>query len=227
MVKTKKAGDAAVIQFSAPGGETHGPKYDERFARLLRTAARVIAEEGYEKASIRTMAAKTRMSIAGLYYYFKSKEEVLYLIQLNTFESLTRNLKERLSLEPGASPERRIRIVVANHLQHFLAHLPELKVCARELESLKGARYREVLERRREYYHLTREIIDELVAGSEQTVDTDLAALSLFGMLNWVYQWYNPRRHSDLEKLESQLSGIFLLGIKPRADASHINKDKT
>jgi len=215
-VKTKKSNDSTVIQFSVPGGEAHGPRYDERFAKLLRTAARVIAEMGYEKASIRTIASKTKMSIAGLYYYFKSKEEVLYLIQLYTFESLTRNLKERLSLEQGSSPERRIRIVVENHLQHFLAHLPELKVCARELESLKGKQYRHVLERRREYYHLTREIIDELVAGSEQAIDTDLAALSLFGMLNWVYQWYNPRRHSDLEKIERQLTGIFLLGIKPR-----------
>jgi hypothetical protein len=73
-----------------------------------------------------------------------------------------------------------------------------------------------VLERRRAYYHMTRRLIDELVAGSGGELDSDLAALSLFGMLNWVYMWYDPRRHSDLKDLETQLSNIFIEGIRPR-----------
>ncbi len=103
-----------------------------------------------------------------------------------------------------------------NHLNHFLKHLSELKVCARELESLKGEAYKKVLEKRREYYLITREIIDELSEGSQQQLDTDMAALTLFGMLNWVYMWYSPRRHRDLKNLEEQLSGIFINGIRPR-----------
>jgi AcrR family transcriptional regulator len=217
MPKAENAVDAPpVVRFSVPDSAEHGRKYARRFAEILTVAAQVIAEEGYEKASIRTIAAAAGVSIPGLYYYFKSKEEVLFLIQHGTFSSLVENLEERLKQEQGASPERRVRIVIENHLQHFLAHLPELKVCARELESLKGEHYNQVLERRREYYHMTREIIDEIVEGSVGQLDSDLAALSLFGMLNWVYMWYDPSRHSDLKHLALQLSSIFIDGIRPR-----------
>ena len=51
---------------------------------------------------------------------------------------------------------------------------------------------------------------------TQQQLDSDMAALALFGMLNWVYMWYNPCRHRDLRKLEEQLSGIFISGIRPR-----------
>ena len=59
-------------------------------------------------------------------------------------------------------------------------------------------------------------VIDEIVAGSTEQLDSDLAALSLFGMLNWVYMWYDPSRHSDLKHLALQLSSIFIEGIRPR-----------
>lgn len=204
------------INFSVPRNGGRTPQYDERFAEILTTAAQVIADEGYEKASMRKIASRAGVSIAGLYYYFESKEEVLYLIQSYTFDSLVKNLKERLDAGGEDSAEARIRLVVENHLDHFLKNMPELKVCARELESLKGDAYKKVLEKRREYYLITREIIDELSEGSQQQLDSDMAALALFGMLNWVYMWYNPRRHRGLKKLEEQLSSIFIDGIRPR-----------
>ncbi|MFC1572474.1 TetR/AcrR family transcriptional regulator [Candidatus Eisenbacteria bacterium] len=212
---TKRANPPGIF-FPVPGNGERTPQYDERFAAILKTAAQIIADEGYEKASMRKLASRAGVSIAGLYYYFKSKEEVLYLIQYYTFDSLVRNLKDRLDGASQEPAEARIRLVVENHLSHFLKHLPELKVCARELESLKGDAYKKVLEKRREYYRITRKLIDELSAGSRQRLDSDMAALALFGMLNWVYMWFNPRRHSDLKRLEEQLSGIFIDGIRPR-----------
>lgn len=203
------------IKFAVPGGGERTPQYDERFAAILTTAARVIADEGYEKASMRRIASEAGVSIAGLYYYVRSKEEVLYLIQFYTFDSLVKNLKNRLDSCMREPAEARIRLIVENHFSHFLKHLPELKVCARELDSLKGDAYKKVLEKRREYYLITRQVIDELSGGS-QKLDSDMAALALFGMLNWVYMWYNPRRHRDLKNLEEQLSGIFIDGVRPR-----------
>ena len=215
MAKSAKL-PAAVLPLPASG--TTGSKYDDRFSHVLKAAAEVMAEEGYEQATIRKIAQRARMSIAGLYYYISNKEELLFHIQFSTFDCLVRDLKARLETARETSPEQRLRIVVENHLQHFLKNLPALKVCARELESLKGDPYKQVLERRREYYRITRGIIDELASGA--SVDSDLAALLLFGMLNWVYTWYNPRRHRDLKNLQEQLSNLFINGIKPRPGAA-------
>ena len=211
---------AAVLPLPASGNT--GSKYDDRFSHVLKAAAEVMADEGYEQATIRKIAQRARMSIAGLYYYISNKEELLFHIQFSTFDCLVRDLKARLDAQRETPPEQRLRIVVENHLQHFLKNLPALKVCARELESLKGDSYQQVLERRREYYRITRGIIDELAAPGDRSAaaasppDSDLAALLLFGMLNWVYTWYNPRRHRDLKNLQEQLSHLFINGIKPR-----------
>ena len=48
---------------------------------ILRTAAVIFAEKGYHQASIRDIARATRVSLSGLYYYFQSKEELLFLIE--------------------------------------------------------------------------------------------------------------------------------------------------
>jgi AcrR family transcriptional regulator len=209
----RSAKPAAVLPLPASG--TTGSKYDDRFSHVLKAAAEVMADEGYEQATIRKIAQRARMSIAGLYYYISNKEELLFHIQFSTFDCLVRDLKARLDAQRETPPEQRLRIVVENHLQHFLKNLPALKVCARELESLRGDSYQQVLERRREYYRITRGIIDELASGAGE-LDSDLAALLLFGMLNWVYTWYNPRRHRDLKNLQEQLSHLFINGIKPR-----------
>ena len=227
-----KGARLAASSLPLPASGTTGSKYDDRFSHVLQAAAEVMADEGYEQATIRKIAQRARMSIAGLYYYISNKEELLFHIQFSTFDCLVRDLKARLDTAREASPEQRLRIVVENHLQHFLKNLPALKVCARELETLKGDSYQQVLERRREYYRITRGIIDELASGgggasdhradghaTTSPPDSDLAALLLFGMLNWVYTWYNPRRHRDLKNLQEQLSNLFINGIKPRGAA--------
>ena len=89
----------------------------------------------------------------------------------------------------------------------------DLKVCSHEIESLSGAYYDEILKIRRGYYRLVRDVIIENIPGSG-SIDANLAALFLFGSLNWMYMWYNRQRNPDLEGLSNQLLKIFLEGMK-------------
>ena len=70
---------------AAPGPET---RYDRRLAEILSHAAEVFCKKGYEGASMRDLSRASGMSLAGLYYYFKSKERLLYLIQKHTFTTI-------------------------------------------------------------------------------------------------------------------------------------------
>jgi AcrR family transcriptional regulator len=53
-------------------------RYDRRLAEILAHATEVFCEKGYEGASMRDLSRASRMSLAGLYYYFESKERLLY-----------------------------------------------------------------------------------------------------------------------------------------------------
>jgi len=185
--------------------------FDSKLLHLLGAAARVFAGDGFDRASMRRIAAEAEVSLAGIYHYVASKDELLYWIQLHTFDSLCRGLDR--CLEGVAEPRERLAAAVRNHVGHFGAHMAELKVCARELETLKGEAYRDVYEVRRSYFEAVHAIVKELQLESGVGLDPWLATANLFGLLNWVYQWYDPRRSRvSLDDLAAHQTALFLDG---------------
>ena len=84
-------------------------KYDQRLVFVLKTAAAIFAEKGYHSTSIRDIARATKMSLSGLYYYFKSKEELLFLIQDYCFSTVIDDCRRLLEgvTDPVHRPKRR------------------------------------------------------------------------------------------------------------------------
>jgi TetR/AcrR family transcriptional regulator, cholesterol catabolism regulator len=186
-------------------------RFDKRLAEILTHAAEVFCKKGYEGASMRDLSRATDMSLAGLYYYFESKERLLFLIQKHTFSTIVQRLK--LRLEGVSDPERRIRIFVLNHLEYFLANQAAMKVLSHEAGSLKNAFAEEVAAIKREYYRICVSLLDDLKRRHGLEFSTRIAVLSLFGMMNWIYTWHNPRIDADAEHLASQMGDVFLEGV--------------
>lgn len=187
-------------------------RFDVKLIHLLRCAARAFAKYGYEKTSIRQVAQDAGVSLAGLYYYVSCKEELLFLIQYHTFGVLTENL-EKIVSRP-MTPEEHLREMVLSHVRYLVEHLPELKVCTTELDSLKGGYYKRVLERRQLYFELTRGIVNRIAGrAGNNVVSPNLATLYLFGMLNWIVMWFDPKRNDPTELSES-LVALFLNGYR-------------
>jgi hypothetical protein len=104
--------------------------------------------------------------------------------------------------------------MIRNHLDFFISHMAELKICAYEIESLQGDYYDRVAEKRREYFQLTHNIVSELIqSGRASGVDSRLATLSLFGTLNWIFMWYEPGRYAGSEEMSQQLTRLYLHGL--------------
>ena len=70
--------------------------FERRLAEILEHATAVFYEKGYEGASMRDLSRMSGMSLAGLYYYFESKEKLLYLIQKHYFTTVMKLLREQL-----------------------------------------------------------------------------------------------------------------------------------
>jgi TetR/AcrR family transcriptional regulator, cholesterol catabolism regulator len=179
---------------------------------ILRHAAQVFAEKGYEGASIRDISRSSRISLSGLYYYVKSKQEILYLIQIHTFRTVLARLQE--ALRGVRDPADRLRRLVHNHLAYFLQHPMEMKVLAHEDDALEGQYRQEVAEIKRKYYGIAVEIFEALRSDNERhRVTPRVAVLSLFGMMNWIHTWHRPQRDPRAEALSSAMSEMFLHGV--------------
>src|SRR5919112_1497016 len=162
-------------------------RHDQKLEFILRTAARIFAEKSYHSTSMRDISRATNVSLAGLYHYCRSKEELLFLIQDNCFGRVLERLLERL--EETKEPVEKLRLVIENHLSFFAANMAEMKVLSHEADSLAGEMREHVSGKKQQYTQLVRQILAEAQRAQEGAdypkIDLTVATYALFGMMNW------------------------------------------
>ena len=186
-------------------------RFDRRLGEILDHATAVFCDKGYDAASMRDLSRATGMSLAGLYYYFQSKEKLLYLIQKHAFETILVGLRKRL--EGASDSEQRVRALIQNHLEYFLANQKAMKVLSHEDEALKNGYGDNIRAIKREYYRTCLGLVEDLMRERGVKFSGRIAVLSLFGMMNWIYTWHNPRVDADAGALARQMADIFLDGL--------------
>lgn len=185
--------------------------HEHKLEGILSHAAGLFAERGFDGTSIRDISQRTGVSLSGLYHYFKSKDELLYLIQKRSFETLLATLEA--NLDPADEARSRLETLVRTHLEFFLNHMPEMKVISHEGDSLPQPYVDEIRGLKRRYANLVESLISELKP-SATTPELRVTTFALFGQLNWLYTWYRPGRDPGLEELTAQMTGLLLHGIR-------------
>jgi len=198
-------------------------RFDERYEQILHASALTFAEKGFAAASIRDLSRATRLSLAGLYYYFDSKEALLFRIQSHCLRTLLARLDHKL--ETSADPEQQLRLFIANHLGTFAQHLPEMKVLARDSEALGGRYGRTIVELKSRYESRLLAILQQLQrAGRLRPIPLEAAASGLLGMLNALYLWYQPVHDGKLGRVAESMADIFLGGVvRPVAETDSLS----
>lgn len=190
-------------------------RHDQKLEFILRTAARIFAEKSYHSTSMRDISRETNVSLAGLYHYCRSKEELLFLIQDNCFGRVLERLEKQF--EQVNDPVAKLSIFIENHLSFFAANMAEMKVLSHEAESLRGTLHEHVSVRKDNYTKVLRRILQEAQDASEnkEPVDLTVATYALFGMMNWIYNWYDPQGKLKVHDLAQHLTQLFLGGFVP------------
>jgi AcrR family transcriptional regulator len=192
--------------------------YDETLQTILKTSAKIFAEKGFHHTSVRDIARATRKSLAGLYYYFTTKEELLYLIQERCFLTLLQRWEQGASAHLDA--RARIHVFAENHLSFFLHNMHEMKVMAHEDESLSGEFQDKILVLKRRYVKVLMDLIGELEEQEGgKRFDPRAATFALFGMMNWIYTWYQPKRDLPFPQLIEQMLRLYFFGLINGANA--------
>ncbi len=186
-------------------------KKGEKLDHLLASAARLMSEQGYAQTTIRDVARETGYSLAGMYYYFENKEDLLYQIQQRTFSSLLGEQEEAVRV---GSAEDKLRRLLENYLSYFSRHSNELKVCTYEMQTLGAERYETIADLRKRYFRCVARVVGEIMGGEE----ADSAAvrrhtLFIFGMMNWIFMWYEPDRDGDVKSLGEEMIKLILQGL--------------
>jgi len=186
--------------------------YDEKLQQILKTSAKIFAEKGFHHTSVRDISRATKMSLSGLYYYFTTKEELLYLIQERCFVTLLQRWEQVANAELDV--RARIRAFAENHLSFFLHNTAEMKVMAHEDESLTGEFEEKIRVLKRRYVKVIMDLMGKLQEQENgKGIDLRVATFALFGMMNWIYTWYQPKRDLPLGQLIEQMLRIYFFGL--------------
>jgi AcrR family transcriptional regulator len=153
---------------------------------------------------------------ATLYHYFASKDDLLLAIHEEFIDLLVRQMERREAV-PMPVPQSLLEIMGdilavhdthSGHVRVFYEHHRELA----EVDRLK------IAAKRDRYFRLVEDEIRRGIAeGSVRPLDTRLATLALFGMVNWAYQWYRtdgPLRTRDIAYV---FWDVFMNGVAPAA----------
>src|SRR5713226_4448055 len=147
-------------------------RHDQKLELILRTSARIFAGKSYHSTSMRDISRATGVSLAGLYHYCKSKEELLFLIQDHCFGRVLERLEQRTK---GINdPFEKLRIFIDNHLSFFAANMAEMKVLSHEAESLTGDLHKHVSTKKERYAKLARKILRGIQEQERQSARIDL-----------------------------------------------------
>ena len=180
---------------------------------ILRTAARLFQQQGYDATSMNDVAAALRLSKGGLYHHFQSKDEILFHIMshaMDITEGQVINVVRKI-----ADPEERLRMLIRLHIEVVLSEEDrEITVMLHENHPLPPALRRKINGRKKDYVHFVENLVADVQRqrGSTSQVTPRAAAFALLGMINWIYQWYKPEGGLQRDAIVRQYTDIFFRG---------------
>lgn len=194
-------------------------RQDGRRAAILDAAAELFGSKGYEATTMQDLADRVGVLKGSLYYYIRSKEELLFELILETHETFTANLNAVQRLSVGTL--ERIWAFVYGNVTGNIVSLMRSAVFFREFRSLGDEHQRRIVELRDAHDRVLRELLS---VGREEGVvrsgmDPKLTATAIHTMCNSVYLWYRPDGPWGPEDIARRYADLVVAAVG--ADADH------
>lgn len=179
---------------------------------ILKSAAATFRRRGYYGASMGSIARELRMTTPNLYYYFHSKEEILYFCHDYSLDLLLENLKE-VEKSPDA-PEEKLRRLIVSFVHMVIDELRGTALTL-DLRPLSPPHLRHIIAKRDRFDRGMRRIIQRGIDSRIfRSTDPKLAAFGILGSLNWIPRWFDPRGPANSDQIAHVFAENLIRGLK-------------
>lgn len=182
---------------------------------IYAEAMRLFNEQGYIGTSIDNITKAANVTKGSFYYYFKDKEEILFLFHKDSLAKYV-NFAERVECNQALMPQEKIREIIFNLVINMVSGVGENWITGmHDNKHLKEEHIEEINILRKKYFKLIASIIDE---GMKQGIfmpdlDPKIIAFGLIGMCMWTVNWYNPKGDKSPEEIADIFTDHFLMGV--------------
>ena len=208
------------IQSARTGGESLesvDPKRRRRDAEVLKAATGVFYRRGYANATVQDVADSLGMLKGSLYYYIKSKEELLFRIATNVHDDVDVLMAEVMQ-EEGLSALERIRDFVRRQVAYNVDNLEEISVYHHDTHHLGKALRTDIGERWQRHQAFLIALIQEAQADGDvdPEVNAELLSHCVFAPVIWMYRWYGRSSAVSVTELQDACVSFVTSGIEGR-----------
>ncbi|MFE7288606.1 TetR/AcrR family transcriptional regulator [Streptomyces noursei] len=183
--------------------------------RLLATATRLFAEQGYDRTSVQEIVDAAGVTKGALYHYFGSKEDLLHEV----YGRVLRLQQERLDrfADADAPVEQRLRDAAADVVVTTIENLDDTKIFFRSMHHLSPEKDKQVRAERRRYHERFRALIEEgqHTGVFSADVPADLVVDYHFGSVHHLGTWYREDGPLSSQQVADHLAGLLLRALRP------------
>jgi TetR/AcrR family transcriptional regulator, cholesterol catabolism regulator len=187
------------------------PKQTNRMNAIAKVSARLFAEKGYMETSMDTIAAAAKVTKGGIYHYFGSKTDILYFICSTYVDIDLENLEQALN-EIETTSEK-VRFIIFRHIKHYTTHMFAARVLLNEAYNLPSRYFKEVKAREKRYFSIVSGVLSQIPSTHGRKDVVTALSFTLFGMMNWIYSWYDPKGKMKPDQLSQLIYDLFTKGI--------------
>ena len=186
-------------------------QFTERRLEILRSAAAAFAQNGFSGATMEDIADKVQMAKGNLYYYFPSKQDLLFFCQE---QSLGRLIEEaNIALKSDAPAAEQLRTMIIAHVRTILEEIYG-STAHTDFRSLPAAQLKKVIKRRDQYEKAYRSVIERgIKEGTFEKCNVKTTVWAILGALNWTAQWFSPSGTISVDELGDQFANLFVRSL--------------
>ena len=186
-------------------------RFEQQHDRMLRAAADCFNQKGYSGTSLKDVANRLGLTDPALYYYVRSKEELVYLCYVRAAEVGREAMQ--LAIDRGQDGLDKVLRYLRNHVDFIVGERGPIAIMS-EVPSLNSEHRKEVLELSRKHSAAFEALLEEGIAdGSIAPCNVRMTGNAIMGAVNWIPKWY----HGDsavAEQIIEEFPRILASGLR-------------
>ena len=184
-----------------------------RKEEIIRIATELFHEKGYHETSLDDIAERVGFSKPAIYYYFNSKDDILFEIVDRIVADALERIRE-IANRPGSAADR-LHALLTENTKVILENLEANTVFYNSRGLLTPEREHDVREREREYTAVVRDLYVEGVrAGELRDIDPSVVTATLLGASIWTYQWFDPNGRLPKDQVAREVADMLMSGVR-------------
>lgn len=183
-----------------------------RLQEIVEVALELMRQKGYRDMTIQDLSEQMEFSKAAVYYYVKTKEELLYLIYDQSMDLLYGRIAPLV--EAKISPLEKLRRVIFEYIDLVVLRYDAFAVFFMEKNNLTPEHHAAITQRERELVACLQRVYNQGVElGLFRPFHATAVVMGVLGMLAWLVRWYDPKGPLQPEVVAEQYFQMLAAGV--------------